>query len=323
MLMVYAKDGDRPRRTQWESSVPLPSGLAWIDLIEPSPAEKRTVEAGLGIEVPTREEMQEIEPSSRLYQEAGALYMTASIVVKADTEHAETAVITFILLRDCLVTLRYGDPTPFRTFTAYAEKHPEVCVSGEQVLGGLMDAIVDRAADVLEKVDAELDKISREVFVSNGASKKQDDLQLIIQRVGRNGDLISRTRESMVSLGRVLTFIAAGTDTAVRKETRARVKTLARDVTSLSNHASFQTDKVSLLLNATLGMINIAQNAIIKIFSVAAVVFLPPTLIASIYGMNFEFMPELAWKVGYPIALLLMVLAAVLPYLYFKRRRWL
>jgi len=323
MIRVYWKDAEGFRRSELAAGMSLPSGATWIDLMEPTTEEKRTVEAGLGIEIPTREEMQEIEPSSRLYQQAGALYMTASIVVKADTEHPETAAISFILNRDYLVTLRYGDPTSFRTFAAYAEKHGDACASGELALAGLMDAIVDRIADVLEKVDAELDKISREVFVGNSVARKQYDLQLVIQRIGRNGDLISRSRESLVSLSRLLTFLAASADTAVRKETRARAKTLARDVVSLSNHASFQADKVSLLLNATLGMINIEQNAIIKIFSVAAVVFLPPTLIASIYGMNFELMPELAWPFGYPFALFLMVLSAVLPYLYFKRRGWL
>ena len=152
-------------------------------------------------------------------------------------------------------------------------------------------------------------------------------LQQLIENIGEEGDFTSKMRESLVSIGRVVAFMQAiidqMRDTKAMKENRARIKILQRDIVSLTDHASFLNGKISFLLDAVLGLISIEQNGIIKIFSVAAVVFLPPTLVASIYGMNFDIMPELNWTYGYPFALGLMVLSAILPFLYFKRKGWL
>jgi magnesium transporter len=294
----------------------------WLDLYQPSEAEEDAVERALGIEVPTREEMKEIEASSRLYREDDALFMTATLVTNADSETPESSALTFILAGDRLVTVRYADPLPFRAFATYALRHPGACGDGYAVFGGLLEAIIDRIADVLEADGADLDRLSREVF-SRSAAQTSRDFQKILSRLGRAGDLASKVRESLVSLGRLLAFAIQGTQARGRKTGSARLKTIGRDVASLSDYAAFLNNKVGFLLDATLGMINIEQNAIIKIFSVAAVVFLPPTLIASIYGMNFAHMPELGWPLGYPLALALMVVSAILPYLYFKRRGWL
>ena len=147
---------------------------------------------------------------------------------------------------------------------------------------------------------------------------------MLLRAIGREGEITSKARESAHSLGRLLTFlIHAANERKEVKPLQARIRTAARDVTSLTDHATFLSGKIVFLLDATLGSINIQQNDIIKIFSVAAVVFLPPTLIASIYGMNFRHMPELEWWYAYPLALALMVVAAIVPYLYFKRRGWL
>jgi magnesium transporter len=148
-------------------------------------------------------------------------------------------------------------------------------------------------------------------------------MRAVMERIGRIGDLVSKSRESLVSLGRLLSYVQQSSSVTLTPDLRARFKTLSRDVLALSDHASFVNSKTSFMLEATLGLINIEQNDIIKIFSVAAVAFLPPTLIASIYGMNFHHMPELDWMLGYPLALLLMVFSAVVPYVYFKRRGWL
>ena len=153
------------------------------------------------------------------------------------------------------------------------------------------------------------------------------NLQELIENIGEEGDFVSKMRESLVSIGRVVAFMQAITDqlreNKQMKEHKARIKILQRDIVSLTDHATFLSGKISFLLDAVLGLISIEQNGIIKIFSVAAVVFLPPTLVASIYGMNFKFMPELDWQLGYPFALVLMVLSAILPFLYFKRKGWL
>jgi magnesium transporter len=277
--------------------------------------------------VPTREEMKEIEASSRLYEDNGGLYMTITIVTKLDTDLPVNSQITFILARGKLVTNRYVDPLPFQRFIAYAEKHPSTCTSAPALLAGLVEAIVNRMADVLERVGTDLDQLSDEIFAPpkrrSSASRRTRDSRVVLVRVGQNGDLTSKARESLVSLGRLLAFLQQTSETTSQNDVRGRFRTLTRDVTALSDHATFLASKTTFLLEATLGMLNIEQNNIIKIFSVAAVVFLPPTLIASIYGMNFDFMPELHWRFGYPFAIALMVVSAVLPYLYFKRRGWL
>jgi magnesium transporter len=318
----YLEDGQLKSLDAAGPEPRLPQGTVWLDLYQPDEAEEDAVERALGIEVPTREEMKEIEASSRLYREDGALFMTATVVTNAETETPETSALTFILAGDRLVTVRYADPLPFRAFAAYALRHPGACGDGHAVFVGLLEAIVDRIADVLEADGADLDRLSHEVF-SRSAAQTSRDFQKILSRLGRAGDLASKVRESLVSIGRLLAYAIQAVQARGRKSGSSRLKTIGRDVASLSDHASFLNHKVGFLLDATLGMINIEQNAIIKIFSVAAVVFLPPTLIASIYGMNFEHMPELDWPLGYPLALALMVASAILPYLYFKRRGWL
>ncbi|HEY4646808.1 MAG TPA: magnesium transporter CorA family protein [Steroidobacteraceae bacterium] len=306
----------------------IPADVLWVDLIDPTQQEELLVETTLGVEVPTREEMKEIEASSRLYEENGALYLTITIVTRLDSDLPVSSQITFILAKDRLVTNRYADPLPFQRFIAYAERHPAVCGSAVSLLAGLIEAIVNRMADVLERVGADLDQLSTEVFAPpkkyrRSAKSVARDSRTILARVGQNGDLTSKARESLVSLNRLLTFVQQSGAVTLQNDVRARLRTLSRDVLALSDHSSFLGTKANFLLEATLGMLNIEQNNIIKIFSVAAVVFLPPTLIASIYGMNFHLMPELDWLLGYPFAISLMLCSAILPYLYFKRRGWL
>jgi magnesium transporter len=189
----------------------------------------------------------------------------------------------------------------------------------------LLDAIVDRMADILEKTGADVEAISREIFEPGPALgyRSDKDFQNVLQNLGRKYDLTSKMRESLLTVGRILTFLNQAFDNRTNKEARVHVKTLSRDVASLQDHSSYLSGKLTFLLDATLGLINIEQNTVIKIMSVAAIVLLPPTLLASIWGMNFQYMPELGSPFGYPVAILGMVVAAVLPYLFFKRRGWL
>jgi magnesium transporter len=303
----------------------IPEKCVWVDLLEPTLVEERAVERLLAIDVPSREEMREIETSSRLYEENGTLYMTATVVTKIDTDRPESAAITFILSRNRLITNRYVDPLPFRRFVAYSERHPAAATNAPAILAGLLEAVIERTADVLERVGIGLDELSASVFAvpDPKAAVRARDLRSVMERIGRDGDLTSKARESLVTLARQLTFIQQSSAIQLPKELVARYRSMSRDVLALSDHASFLANKSSFMLQATLGLINIEQNNIIKIFSVAATIFLPPTLIASIYGMNFEFMPELDEHWGYPFALLLMVFSGVVPYAYFKRRGWL
>ncbi|HZD48847.1 MAG TPA: CorA family divalent cation transporter, partial [Silvibacterium sp.] len=194
------------------------------------------------------------------------------------------------------------------------------------VMLGLLETIVDNAADSLQSVGDELDDISSKLFARNNEITQgivNTDLQAVLKGIGRNGDVASRGRESLHSISRLMTIPRVEEASQTPGDLQERLATLRSDVQSLLDHDAYLSQKIQLLLDSALGLINIQQNAIIKIFSVAAVIFLPPTLIASIYGMNFEHMPELHWLFGYPFALGLMVAGAVLPYWYFKRRKWL
>jgi magnesium transporter len=312
--------------TRVEPGLPpaIPQSAVWVDLLEPSPEEEKFVELTLGIDVPTREEMKEIETSNRLYEDNGALYMTTTVAAQLDTDRPVATAVTFILVGQRLVTNRYLDTKPFQLFIAYAEKHPAACQNPLTVLAGLVEAFTERIADVLERVGADLDTLSGSIFARHGSgTPNSGDLRSMIERIGFAGELNSKARESLVSLGRLLMFVQQSNDAAMKGELRDRFRSISRDVTSLSYHASFLGGKVSFMLEATLGMINIEQNDIIKIFSIVAVMLMPPTLVASIYGMNFHFMPELGWPFGYPFALALMVGSGIVPYLFFRRRGWL
>jgi magnesium transporter len=199
-------------------------------------------------------------------------------------------------------------------------------INGESVMMDLLDAVIDRAADILERIGTEVDLVSHDIFepAEGDRGSRTRSYNDILKAIGRKGDLASKVRESLVSIGRLLLFLANEADTMRwAKDQRALLKGMQRDVQSLSDHASYLTSKIQFLLDAMLGVVTIEQNNIIKIFSVAAVALMPPTLIASIYGMNFKHMPELDWHFGYPIAIVLMVLAAALPYYFFKWKKWL
>jgi magnesium transporter len=329
MITVYTPSNDRLERGEIEAAgerravPPL-----WIDLLDPTRDEEAMVEGLIGIDVPTREEMQEIEASSRLYKEDGTYYLTAPILTYADGPHPESTAVTFILARSCLVTVRHATPQAFLTFPQRAMRHKGLCPSADAVLVGLLETVIDRLADVLERIGADLETLSREIFRASLPPKlarlrQERDLQAVLLRVGRNGDLATKTRDSLLGISRMLAFLNLATEEWNEAETLARVKTVTRDIGSLSEHAAFTSSKVTFILDATLGMINIEQNNIIKIFSVAAVAMMPPTLIASLYGMNFKHMPELDWTYGYLWALFLMLVTAIVPYFYFKRRGWL
>jgi magnesium transporter len=305
------------------------SGLTqaiWVDLHEPTKEQESAVEAACHVDIPTREEMRSIEASSQIYHEDGALVMTARVISKSETSTLRLVTITFVLIENRLITLRYGDPKPFRTFVARAEKELTKLASGETVMIGLLEAIVDRAAEILQSVGDELEALSTDIFTRDGSvsgAGNHADLRPVLQKIGRNGDLATRVRESLHTLARIVPYLQSGKNGDSVDDIPERLNTIAKDVASLLGHDNYLMSNVTFLLDATLGLINIQQNAIIKIFSVAAVIFLPPTLIASVYGMNFDHMPELKWLFGYPYALGLMVFSAIFPYFYFKRRGWL
>ena len=324
MLSVFVPQPQGLVRVPWEPGAPLPQEAIWFDLLEPSPEEERAVEQVLGIDVPTREEMREIEASNRLYEENGGVYMTATIVTKLDTDLPQSTQVTFIITGSHFVTNRYTDPLPFRRFVAFAETHPATCSSATQLLAGLLEAIINRIADVIERVASDIDATSAEVFASaRGRAERSLDFREVLSRVGQAGELVSKARESLVSLNRLLAFVQQSTSVQLTQDARTRFRTLSRDVIAMSDHSSFLGDKVTFVLDATLGMVTIDQNNILKIFSVVTVFLLPPSVIAGIFGMNFEHMPWLHEAWGFLAAIASMVASAVLPWLWFKHKRWL
>jgi magnesium transporter len=304
----------------------IPDDAAWIDLEEPTREEEALVERCIQVNVPTQDEMAEIEPSSRLYEKNGALYMTISTLRGVDEAHPTSTPIGFVLAGNRLVTIRYATPKPVRTFENHARRDPELVRDGPTALVRLLDAIIDRLADEIERVSATMEQLSQEIFQEQQDERRIPAAKLtgLLTRIGRTQTLLSKIRYTAVSTLRMLSFLSGSNlvHEQEQAELRHHVTSLTTDVTSLSEHASFLTDSLQFLLDASLGLISIEQNAAMKLFSWAAIIFLPPTLIAGIFGMNFHYMPELSWRYGYPISLALMLASAVGPYLYFKRRGW-
>ena len=322
MITIFVKTPHGLVRHDGGHDLSIPTEATWIDLSAPTRAEEQAVEAVVGIDIPTREEMQEIETSSRLRQEEGAFYMTAQLVANMTTPQPLTTAVTFILVGGRLVTLRYADPLPFKLFGSYAETHHAACGSGEAALSGLLEAIIDRLADVLEMAGQDVEAISHEIFDQSSTRRGSRAFRAILQRIGRAGDIAAKARESVMSLNRAVTFLGLVAPDLGGKKKASHLKTMARDLQSLADYAQFISGKVTFLLDATLGMLSIEQNDIIKIFTIAAVIFLPPTLVGTVYGMNFKFMPELDWPFGYPLALGMMLVSAILPWAFFKRKKW-
>ncbi len=304
----------------------IPDAATWIDLEEPTHEEEKLVELCIGVNVPTQDEMSEIEPSSRLYEKNGALYMTASALRGVDEAHPTTTPIGFVLAGKRLVTIRYATPKPVRTFENHARRDPELVRDGPTALVRLLDAIIDRLADEIEVVSAKMENLSQEIFQEQQDQRRipAEKLTALLTSIGRTQTLLTKIRYSAVSTNRMLSFLGGSSliHDENHTELRYHLTSLTTDVTSLSEHASFLSDNLTFLLDASLGLISIEQNAAMKLFSWAAVIFLPPTLVAGIFGMNFHYMPELNWRYGYGLSLVLMLVTAVGPYLYFKKRGW-
>ncbi|MBO3276173.1 magnesium transporter CorA family protein [Pseudomonas schmalbachii] len=327
MITYYTLVGDRLQRHLGDTQGGLPPGTLWIDLYQPTAEEERLLESLLEVDVPTREEMAEIEDSSRFYESRGALYMTTTAVSGIREHRPSTEEVTCVLTPKWLVTVRYTDLLSFQTF-ANRTQRGGCRPAGDLLFVTLMDCIVDRIADVLETVQGQLDTLSREIFAepppgAGGKRVPKSDLQQIVKHLGRSNSLLSKLNESLLSISRPLGYFRQGGNGWVSEEARLGMKSVERDVRSLSEYLSKMSSEMTFLLDATLGLINIEQNSIIKVFSIAAVLFLPPTLVGTVYGMNFKHMPELLWPVGYPMALVMMVVSAILPYLWFKYKGWL
>lgn len=318
--MMYAYITQNGRITRLENHADLAQAV-WIDLVQPSDDEVEALQR-IGIPIPTLEDMEEIEISNRLYREEGLDYMTAVLPGERGDGERAAMPVSFILSADRLVTIRHHSPRPFLTYPERGERSTLGCKGADRLFIGLIEEIIARLADILEGSGRVLDVTMASIFEGHG-SAKAEKLQQALQKVGIEADLMARVRLGLLTLERMLAFytviIEERPDT---KKLRPVIRSQYRDIQALEVHADFLSSRVSLTVDTTLGMINLQQNNTVRILSVVAALFLPPTLIASIYGMNFTNMPELDKPWGYPMALGLMLMTPFLTWLLLRWKKW-
>ena len=327
--MLYANSGLAPRAEL--GPVPhVAEAPVWLDLLQGSDGERALAERLTGLRVPSLHDLSEIESSSRLSTDQGALYLSAPMHYLDSQGTMQSAPIGFVLSEKNLLTVRFAKAPVFDSF---AERFAAGTVSARRgskssvaAFLGLLEAIVDRLADVLEHIGAELESISRRVFKPEvkGALPAKTDIQLraTLRNVGRAGERLSNLRDSLLGVQRLVLYAGETAAAWIPQDQKPRLKTLKADIASLADYDAQMSNKVSFLLDATLGFINIEQNNGIKVLTVVSVVGVPPTLVASIYGMNFKWIPELQWEYGYFYGLAVIVASAVIPLLWFKKRGW-
>ena len=300
---------------------PVEDGRVWIDLKDPSDAEIDKARAACGLRIPSREDLSEIESSSRHYVEGGALYLSAPLLTHAESEEPRLTPVGFIVTRERLVTVRFDELKAFQQAERDAGAKPPK--SGLEAFTLVIEAVIDRKADVLEQQGEGLEKLSKEVFRRPSGEKRDgDELRGLLRRVGEFGDRGGKMRGSLLAIGRILPFVVDTSDGRLPKDIKHRLAAARDDVTSLTAYQENLASKTQFLLDAALGFIQIEQNDVFKILTVVSAVGVPPTLVASIYGMNFEHMPELKWPWGYAYAIGLMVAVTVAPLAWFRKKGW-
>jgi magnesium transporter len=331
MLNVYTCIAHKSADRADLSAATLPADVVWIDLCQAEAAEIAFIERATGLHLPSLREISEIESSSRLRAVADALYLSAPMVLRGDAGEPVTTAVGFVLRADLLITIRFAALEIFDHFAAATATSGTVHPSAGGAFAGLLEAIVDRLADGLESIGADLDAVSARIFHTDGRgvttpkrpARENADLQDILRQVGRAGDLTSRLRNSLLGFARMVPYVVTLGEKWLPPQVKPRLETVRNDIVSLNDYDAHLANNVQLLLDATLGLINTEQNNIIKVLTIVSVVGVPPTLVASMYGMNFRHMPELDWAWGYPYGLALIAVSAILPLLWFKLRGWL
>jgi magnesium transporter len=291
----------------------------WVDLADPTEEERELVQSVFRFDLPEDEELQDLQASARYYQDEHGIHIRSTFIQSSD-EVPLNVTLSFTLHEGRLLTVHDDDLTILRLFRMKARAGPGMVADAVDILLGCYELAVEQDADVMEEMYMTLDQVAALVLNRNkeiAGHVMRDN----IERIAAQEDLNGKVRLDLMDNRRALSFLLRSR--VLSREHTQEVKGILRDIESLNGHTGFIADKINFLMDALLGMINLEQNKVIKIFSIAAVVFLPPTLVASIYGMNFESMPELRWPWGYPLALLLMIVAGAAPYLYFKRKGWL
>lgn len=328
MITVYSKTKKGVLQTQIMPGEELPDHTIWIDLDGPTIEEEKFIEGLFKIDAPTREEIEKIEVRSPFYEQNGAHHMTITALENPNYGYPFSSAVTFILKNEIIITLRHTNPAAFKMFISLIMLKPKHYFSSSEVaLIGVLDCFINKIADVLDNIGSELDLLLQGVFEKNKRhipGNNNEYYNGVISQIGRLANLISKNRESLVSINRLIMYFGQieGAKYMNVKDFRLRTKHLLQEVSSLSEYANFISQRYTFLLDATLGLISVEQNMIIKAFTVAAMVFMPPTLIASVYGMNFKNMPELQSTFGYPVIIVVIIVSAIIPYYYFKRKKW-
>jgi magnesium transporter len=296
----------------------------WIDLSEGSDEERAQVEAATKLRIPDKAAISEIETTSRVYTEGGAMYLSTPLPQSTDAAEPLSAV-GFVLTERVLISVRFSDNPVFDGLYQSCERGAPN--SACEVFLHILEALVDRSADKLEHCGADLDAISHRAFHAETRNRRtrktaSDALHGALRKLGRLGDRVSQLRDTLLGLGRIAAFVCETGDTVIRRDQLPRLKAIRADIVSLNDYQQHLSGKVQFLLDATLGFISIEQNEVVKTLTIVSVVGVPPVLVAGVYGMNFEHMPELHWHVGYPFALGLMLVTGLLPLVWFKVRGW-
>jgi len=316
--------------TAHSTSSPVEQGsaapvAAWIDLVHPTSEERASVEGTYGLKLPSREELSGVELSSRISVKNGILFLSMPTVSHMSGLDQAPSPLGFVLSKSVLITIRFAQ---LHAFDTVAEKcsQDHGSFTGVEAFAALVDEMVDLSADLIERIAADLDGVSRAVFSKLGKQKhvtqSNDELRGVLIGVGNAGERLSRIRDGVLGLQRIVPFVAGTEQDWIPANIRVRLRATQGDLTSLAEYETHLSDKVQFLLDAVLGFINTKQNDIFQVLTVISIVGIPPTLVASIYGMNFKNMPELGWEWGYPYAMLVIVLSAILPILWFKWRKW-
>jgi magnesium transporter len=324
IVLRFFRDPDDSVRTS--SSSGLPQDVIWIDLLSPTHEETLFVESRTRVHVPSMASLSEIESSSRLVVHDEVIYLSVPAVALGDTAEAYLSPVGFILTEGVFITVRFA---PLSTFDAVAEqiKQDDKLRSATAVFTALLEAFVDRAADVLERLGGEVDQVSKSVFRGDPSRPKHivrsnNALRRALTAVGTTGDRLALARDSLLGVGRVSPFVLSLRKDWIVPEFEARLEAVTKDIASLNDYEGHLSNKVQFLLDAIMGFITIQQNDLFKILTIVSVVGIPPTVVAGIYGMNFKYMPELNWSWGYLFGLTMIVLSAAIPLAWFKWRGW-
>jgi magnesium transporter len=306
----------------------LPANMVWIDMSEPSVDEKKYIEKCFNIDVLTSEEISRIEVMSPFFKSKEAYYMTLTTISRNDSGHFDGTPFTSVMINNCLITLHYSKMSIIETFINLTKYDTEIYRTPSVLLSALTEVFIHDVGEILEKTGNEADTLIQNVFDKGSRAKDSsptNNYNDVIAKVGQAGNTISRCRESLVSINRlIIYFTQIEKEKPAYKEHNLRLKHISREISSLTEYANFLSQRISFLLDATLGLLSVEQNMIVKVFTIASAVLMPPTLIASVYGMNFQNMPpEVSWRYGYYLALFLMFISAAIPFRYFKKKGWL